>query len=95
MKSSPLADAIYQQEAICRKALDRMRELGTEQSTEETYELTRTLRLAVDLTGCLRRLVPGLTVQEIHAAFGAPGDFGYETPLGETLARIYLGKVQP
>jgi hypothetical protein len=95
MGLSPLADAIYKEERIFSDAIDRIRALATPESENEVYDLTSTLRTAVELVRCLRRLVPGLTVQEIHAAFGAPGDFGYETPLGETLARIYLGKVQP
>jgi hypothetical protein len=53
---------------------------------------TQTLREAVELVRCLRRLVPGRSVQEIHRAFGAPGDFGYETPIGAALARLYRGE---
>jgi len=30
-----------------------------------------------------------MTVAELHGAFGAPGDFGYETPIGSALARLY------
>jgi len=95
MGLSPLADAIYKEERRFSDAIDRLRKLASPESENEIYDLTSTLRTAVELVRCLRRLVPGLTAQEIHAAFGAPGDFGYETPLGETLARIYQGEVQP
>lgn len=37
------------------------------------------------------RDVRGRTVREIHEAFGAPGDFGYDTPLGDALASLYRG----
>lgn len=32
-------------------------------------------------------------IAEIHGAFGAPGDFGYETPQGVALFRLY--KLRP
>jgi hypothetical protein len=52
----------------------------------------RDLREALELVGCLRRLIAGRTVAEIHKAFGAPGDFGYETPIGDALYQLYQGK---
>lgn len=56
---------------------------------ETAREAARTLREAIELVRCLRRLLPACTVEQIHGAFGAPGDFGYETPIGEALAQIY------
>lgn len=36
--------------------------------------------------------VKGRNAAEIHAAFGAPGDFGRETTIGAALARTYGGR---
>jgi len=44
------------------------------------------LNNASDLVRILARLVEG---KSMHEAFGAPGDFGYETPIGAALARYY------
>lgn len=68
------------------RALDRLRELTP---ASDADELAATLREAVTLVGCLRQMVKGRDAAEIHAAFGAPGDFGYETTLGAALARTY------
>lgn len=46
-------------------------------------------REAAELTAVLRRLVPLLTVEQLHRAFGAPGDWGYDTSLGDALIAIY------
>lgn len=57
---------------------------------ERAYaEAIEQLHEAVFLVSILRRLVRGLSVAEIHAAFGAPGDFGYETPIGAALSDLY------
>ncbi len=74
-------------------AIDRLRE-ATE-SDSELYDRVSELREAVELTRCLRRLLDGRNVREIHAAFGAPGDFGYDTPIGDALARAYREPVAP
>lgn len=81
----PLERAIAQRETDYRAALDRVREGA--QSWDHLA-----LREAVELAGCLRRLVRGRSVGEIHKAFGAPGDFGYETSIGDALARLYRGE---
>lgn len=88
---SPLAQAIYSEERRFAAAIDRLRELAPPETENEVYDLTSTLRTAVELVRCLRRLVGDRTAREIHAAFGAPGDFGYETPIGEALSRLYRG----
>lgn len=41
---------------------------------------------AKDLCRALARILSGVT---LHAAFGSPGDWGYGTPIGEALARVY------
>lgn len=74
-------------------AIDRLRELASPEAENEVYELTTLLRECIELAGCLRRLTKGRTVQELHAAFGAPGDFGYETAIGQALAKLYRGEL--
>lgn len=75
-----------------RRAENKLRFLAnpeTEQQEQEWSEALRAIGLNVELVNCLRRLVKGRTVGELHAAFGAPGDFGYETPIGAALAKVY------
>lgn len=69
--------------------LERLTDIAPPDKVDEVDTLTRELRDAVEFTRCLRRLVPELTAGQIHRAFGAPGDFGYETPIGAALADIY------
>lgn len=35
-----------------------------------------------------------LSTEQIHEVFGAPGAWGYGTPIGDALLRIYQGKSQ-
>lgn len=87
-----LVAALVRYEGDHSRAIDRLRELASDDTENEVYELTSRLREAIELTCCLRRLLPGRTVTEVHDAFGAPGDFGYETPVGDALARLYRGE---
>jgi hypothetical protein len=92
VSASVLVDALAKQERTYRTAIDRLRDMAPENAETEA-EVTRlvwALREAVELVGCLRRLLPAQTVGDIHRAFGAPGDFGYDTPIGDALANIYL-----
>jgi hypothetical protein len=41
---------------------------------------------AKDLVRALARLLAG---QSLRAAFGSPGDWGYETPIGKALAAVF------
>lgn len=84
-----LYDALSRRESDYRAALDRV--IDVVQDDQAAYEAARLLREAVELAGCLRRLVPDCDVRQLHRAFGAPGDFGYETPLGDALSRLYRG----
>lgn len=86
-----LAKALSSRQADFRNAIDRLRELSPSANENEVYELTSQLREAIELVGCARRLLAGRTVNEVHAAFGAPGDFGYDTPIGDALAALYRG----
>lgn len=79
--TTALTAALRAKEQRCLEAVDRLR--------DEDHPDAEAWREAVELIGCLRRLVQGSTVREIHRAFGAPGDFGYETPIGQALAAVY------
>lgn len=89
-EKSSLWRALNKRETDYREALGRVREAL--ESDAPSYEAATELREAVALVGCLRRLVDCATVEQLHTAFGAPGDFGYETAIGEALARIYRGE---
>lgn len=86
---TPLQKAIMLRESDYSAAIDRLRSII--ENDPEAWDATADLREAVELVRCLRRLLDGRDVLEIHRAFGAPGDFGYETPIGEALAKTYRG----
>lgn len=73
-------------------ALNQLEDLASPETENDVHDRTLLLREAVELVRCLRRLTRGRSVQELHAAFGAPGDFGYETPIGAALSRLYRGE---
>lgn len=50
---------------------------------------------AVRLVNAIRFFVKEAPVSEIHRLFGAPGDWGYDTPLGAALHRLYSEKEAP
>ena len=85
----PLERALNERENACYAAIDKLRDIAPSDIETEVHELTSTLRDAVYLVSCLRRLTRGRSPREIHDAFGAPGDFGYQTPLGDALFRLY------
>jgi hypothetical protein len=85
--SEPLRIALSKRESAYRSAIDTVERAVEEDA--EAYAAARSLREAVELVGCLRRLLPAASVEQLHRAFGAPGDFGYETPIGDALARVY------
>lgn len=85
----PLLDALAARQADYRDALDKVLEVLYDIGHDETTAAARGLHEAIELVGCLRRLVPVASVVDIHRAFGAPGDFGYETPVGAALYRVY------
>ena len=89
-----LEEALATQATQARYALDTLSEWLDENQDETDVEAARvTLKEAIDLVHVLRRLVRGRSVPEIHAAFGAPGDFGYETETGAALAALYSAHV--
>jgi hypothetical protein len=91
--SKVLVDALNERQLAYREALDRLRDAAPDDAN--LGEVTWLLRESIELAGCLRRLLAGRTVAEIHRAFGAPGDFGYGTPIGDALATIYRASCEP
>lgn len=87
-----LSDALVKREREYATAIDRLVELASREAENEVYDITVLLREALEMTRCLRRLVPSVSLRELHRAFGAPGDFGYETPIGDALYRLYRGE---
>ena len=90
MPQRELVDALLKQERLYADAIDTLRDPASESAISGA---AWKLREAVELVRCLRRLLAGRTTEEIHRAFGAPGDFGYETPIGEALSRLYRAEV--
>lgn len=84
-----LTEALVERERKYRVALDCLRDPASEAAVDGAYY---ELREALELIHCLRRLIDGRTRDEIHRAFGAPGDFGYETVIGRALFAVYRGK---
>lgn len=90
----PLVDALTARERTYTDAIDRLVEISSDYNDAESCNLREGLRECVELVRCLRRIVPGCSIEEIHRAFGAPGDFGYDTSIGAALARLYRGEQQ-
>lgn len=61
----------------------------TSVDTAAAERLDCSLGLARELIRCLARAVEEMDAGTVHRAFGAPGDFGYQTPIGDALARVY------
>jgi len=84
-----LANALMLREAEYSSALERIDHVVDD--NPDARRAANTLREAIELVRCLRRLVPNVSLGEVYRAFGAPGDFGYETPIGNALSRLYRG----
>jgi len=54
--------------------------------TDENERHTQDLKDAAELIRVLARLLGG---KSVHEAFGAPGDWGYGTPIGDALLEVY------
>lgn len=80
------------QDAIAKRERDYVRALDALRRDDEPDGVVHDLREAIELARCCRRLLAGRSVEEIHRAFGAPGDFGYDTPIGDALSKIYRGE---
>jgi hypothetical protein len=84
-----LEDALHRRTEEYSAALNRLEDLA---DSVDDHLATRQLRECIELTRCLIRLVPFVSVEQVHRAFGAPGDFGYDTPIGDALSRLYRGE---
>jgi len=84
-KISGLQGAIDQRVTEYMESIDWLRERAEDEDAGRSW----VLREAVELARVLRRVVPHLTLDQVHRAFGAPGDFGYDTPIGDALANLY------
>ncbi len=78
--------AQYEEEAL--DALDQLQSWIPEEKEDEACELANSLRRVIRLMPLLRSVAGGTTA-EVHKVFGAPGDHGYGTPLGDALHRLY------
>lgn len=67
-------------------ALDRVRDLEEVSGSD-----ARLLREAVEMVRVLRKMASKRSTEEIHSAFGAPGEWGYDSPIGDALYRLYRG----
>ena len=56
--------------------------------SDDDHEVTREESDNAELLRCLARILEG---KEPHRAFGAPGDWGYGTPIGDALKEAYSG----
>lgn len=82
---SKLVDILIGMDAKCLRAI----ELLFERSDGETMEAVTTLTTGTRLISVLRRMVEVRSgLEGVMQAFGAPGDWGYATPLGEVLYEI-------
>jgi hypothetical protein len=94
-RETVLTKALELRVRLYERELDRLRRLNDGVTTDEALSVTRCLREAIELTRCLRRLVAESAPDQIHRAFGAPGDFGYEHPIGDALAVVYGVRSEP
>lgn len=83
-----LADTLYQRERAYRDAFETVRDNIADEHPA-LYGQVRQLREAIALVGVLRRMVQLVDKEQLYWAFGAPGDFGYDTEIGQTLASVY------
>lgn len=82
MSAADLAQALR---AEATKIIDARSEL-LDSDAERDARVVNDLSNAGELVRVLARLVEG---KSVHQAFGAPGDFGYQTPIGAALYRYY------
>lgn len=88
MASNSICDALAQYEEDALDALDQLRSLAPGEKEDEVHELANSLNRVIRLMPLLRLVAEG-TPAEVHKVFGAPGNHGYDTPLGDALYRFY------
>ncbi len=92
--NAAFVDAVLRIEAACGKLIERDSAYADARSLIVTV-----LMQAVGITPFLaahtmdhpREMKDALRLK-IHKAFGAPGDWGYETPLGRALSDLYVAQ---
>jgi len=89
-----LVSAIYARERALREAYyelrDRFSEDGYQADADSAVsKALRDVRESFNLVSALRRAVAGMDRGEVLRVFGAPGDYGYETDVGQALDRFY------
>ncbi len=67
--------------AAIEQRVEEILEIGDDNNRRDAY-----------LLQALARIIEKSSVEEIHRAFGAPGDWGYGTPIGEALYSVYRGE---
>jgi hypothetical protein len=82
--NAELITAIRNAAAEADKARDAVRNI--DDGSDELDEAAGAIFDAAELARCLARLLEG---KSIHDAFGAPGDWGYHTKIGQALYRLY------
>lgn len=82
--NAELAKVVRKMAAALNEARDTVRDLNDQ--SDKLDEAAGTMFDAAELVLCLARMLEG---KDVHAAFGAPGDWGYHTAIGQTLYRLY------
>ena len=75
--------------ALTKVVRDSARKLGEVEDEESGYSKFPD---ETELLNVLARLLEG---KEVMRAFGAPGDWGYDTPIGKAIADIYRKAREP
>ena len=83
MNTADLRSALYSQTTALKDISDHLRDNPT---VPLPPSAENHLFDAVELLRALNRLLDG---RSIYQAFRAPGDWGYETPIGAALAELY------
>ena len=86
-KAKELIAAIKKREQKYKSALEQL--IDVSDNDFEATDSAQALSEAIELVACLRRALPSLGVATIRRAFGAPGDFGYESAIGAALSTTY------
>lgn len=86
--SAALKKVIQEEVYECRGLLSRIKEALWEHP-EFTGADFRKIGIVLELANCGARLAELADVPSVHKAYGAPGDFGYDTPTGEALSELY------
>lgn len=71
---------------VCTQLNDIEHELGCAVDDGKVAINTRAMHQAYELILVLARLIDG---KSVYQSFGAPGDWGYETPIGAALFEFY------